>query len=54
MHVAPYVNLVMFMLFDRVPALDLGRLADKEDRLHNPIVDYEEKLDPSDTASTVR
>ncbi|KAJ8031388.1 hypothetical protein HOLleu_24563 [Holothuria leucospilota] len=38
---------------DCVPALDLGHLADKNNGLRNPVTDYEPKLSPPDTASTV-
>lgn len=43
-----------FFLFFSVPSLNLGTLSDKDNKLKNPIQDYEPKLSPPDTASTVR
>ncbi|XP_038044083.1 calcyphosin-2-like isoform X1 [Patiria miniata] len=36
-----------------VPSLNLGKLQDGDNSLQNPVMGYEEKLDPPDTASTV-
>ncbi|XP_071511737.1 LOW QUALITY PROTEIN: calcyphosin-2-like [Diadema antillarum] len=36
-----------------IPNLDLSRIADYDDTLSKPVEDYEEKMSPPDTASTV-
>ncbi|PIK58463.1 putative calcyphosin-2 [Apostichopus japonicus] len=38
---------------DGVPSLNLGVLADRDNKLKNPLQDYQPKLSPPDTASTV-